>query len=134
MELDAPRPTGETAAVCRDLHAVLPGEVEGQRRGTPAEETPYAAFWGDPPIVLRCGVPRPQVLTPGSDTYDPLSDAVVVNDVSWLLEEEPNGYRFTTTERVVYVEVVVPGAYAPEVGVLVDLAEAVATAVEEKPL
>lgn len=57
-----------------------------------------------------------------------------VNGVSWLLEELSDGYRFTTTERTAFVELTVPSAYAPEVGVLTDLADAVAKSVPKKPL
>ena len=117
-----PSPSGEAAAACRDLASALPRRVQDQERGTPGQETPYAAVWGDPPIVLRCGVDRPAVLTPGSSTYNPAADAVEVNGVAWLVEEQPDGFRFTTTERSVYVEVTVPDDYAPEVNPLVDLA------------
>jgi hypothetical protein len=79
-------------------------------------------------------VPRPEVLTPGSEHYNPTSDSVEVNGVSWLLEERDGGYRFTLLDREVFVRVTVPDAYAPEVNALVDLADAVRGAVPEKPL
>mgnify|MGYP001345891301 CR=1 FL=1 len=117
-----PTPTGAAAATCRALLAALPGQVDGQRRATADERTRYTEEWGDPAIRLRCGVPRPDVLTPGSEHYNPTADAVEVNGVSWLLEERADGYRFTTTDREVYVEVTVPSAYHPEVNALTDLA------------
>ncbi len=83
-------------------------------------------MWGDPAIVLRCGVDEPRVLTPGSETYDPVgAEFVGVNEVSWLLEEEPDGARFTTVEREVFVEMTVPDSYAPEVNPLLDVAAAI---------
>ena len=121
-----PSPTGAAAAACRDLAEALPDRVEGRARAELDVAGPYVAAWGDPAIVLRCGVPRPERLTPGSESYDPAADTVTVNEVSWLLEEQPDGIRFTTTERAVFVEVTVPGDYAPEVNPLLDLAAPVA--------
>jgi hypothetical protein len=136
---DAPRPplpspTGRAADTCRALYDALPEKVDGQSRVAIEPETRYAAVWGDPAIELGCGVPRPEVLTPGSEHYNPTSDSVEVNGVSWLLEERDGGYRFTLLDREVFVRVTVPDAYAPEVNALVDLADAVRGAVPEKPL
>jgi Protein of unknown function (DUF3515) len=89
----------------------------------------FTAVWGDPAIGLRCGVPRPEVLSPGSEHYNPTADAVEVNGVDWLLEEREDGYRFTTTGRTAFVELTVPSAYAPEVGVLTHFATPVEQAV-----
>lgn len=132
VEVVAPRPAGEDAAACRAL--ALPGRVADQERGATAGRSPYTAVWGDPAVVLRCGVARPAVLTPGAPSYDPLADAVEVNGVSWLLEETGDGVRFTTTQRTVFVEVTVPGAYAPEINALVDLATAVDGGIPQDPL
>ncbi|GAA3638910.1 DUF3515 domain-containing protein [Streptomyces sp. S1A] len=129
-----PSPTGEAADVCRELYGALPEEVDGQPRGEIEPETRFAAVWGDPAIELGCGVPRPEVLTPGSEHYNPTSESVEVNGVSWLLEEQGGGHRFTLLEREVFVRVTVPDAYAPEVNALVDLADAVRETVPEKPL
>lgn len=127
-----PSPSGKVGAWCRDLHTRLPDSVDGQRRVASTPDPKYAAEWGDPAIRLRCGVSRPAVLTPGSEDYNPTADAVEVNGVSWLLEPDGDGYRFTSTERAAWVEVTVPDAYAPEVNALTDLADAVRAAVPEK--
>ncbi|MBA0051780.1 DUF3515 domain-containing protein [Streptomyces sp. AJS327] len=120
-----PSPSGAAATACRALRAELPERLDGQRRVTPEPATKYTALWGDPPIELRCGVRRPEKLTPGSEHYNPTSDAAEVNGVSWLVEEEDGGYRFTTTDRTAHVELTVPDDYAPEVGPLTELADAV---------
>lgn len=129
-----PSPSGAAARDCHSLQSRLPEKVEGQKKLGYESPSDYTAAWGDPPIELRCGVPRPPLLSPSSEDYNPLADAVEVNGVSWLLEERSDGYRFTTTERTAFVELTVPSAYAPEVGVLTDLADAVAKSVPEKPL
>lgn len=111
------------------MHGELPGRVDGEDRTTLDPASKYTAAWGDPAIELRCGVPRPERLTPGSEHYNPTSDAVEVNGVSWLIEQRDGGYRFTTTDLVAFVEVSVPDDYAPEVGTLTDLTSAVGKSV-----
>ena len=76
----------------------------------------YAASWGDPRIVLRCGVATPAA-------YRPASEMVLVNDVAWLPEEQPEGYLFTAVGRSPQVQVYVPRTHTPEVNPLVDLAD-----------
>lgn len=93
----------------------LPDLLDGQENAGRSE---YAASWGDPRIVLRCGVATPAA-------YRPESELVVVDDVSWLAEEQESGYTFTAVGRTPQVEVYVPSTYAPEVNPLVDLAEAI---------
>lgn len=129
-----PTPTGAAARTCRALRAALPDRVDGQPRQAADDQLRYTVEWGDPAIRLRCGVPRPDVLTPGSEHYNPTAEAVEVNGVTWLLEQRSDGYRFTTTGRVVFVEVTVPDAYHPEVNALTDLAAPVRREVpEEQP-
>lgn len=53
------------------------------------------------------------------------TESAGVNGVDWLPEKRKDGYRFTTVLRRAYVEVTVPGKYAPEVNALLDLAKAV---------
>lgn len=66
------------------------------RRATTAQST---AAWGDPPVLLRCGVP-----TPG-----PTTDACVrVDGVDWVLDESGERPAFTTYGRVPAVEVSLP--------------------------
>ena len=95
----------------------LPRTVAGQDRRTTTPEGLTAA-WGDPPIVLRCGVPRPAALMP-------TSQLVTVDGVDWFAEPLSNGYLFTTYGRAAYVEVAVPSAYQPPAAVLTELAAAV---------
>lgn len=127
-----PSPSGKTAEVCRTLHGALPKRVDGQERGTVEPATKYTAVWGDPAIELRCGIPEPKKLTPGSEEYNPTAEAVEVNGVSWLIESQENGHRFTTTDRTAYVELTVPDDYAPETNALTDLDKAVKKAVPTK--
>ncbi|OEU91464.1 hypothetical protein AN216_25220 [Streptomyces oceani] len=119
-----PSPAGKTAEACRALHAKLPERVLAEKRTKTEPRSEYTANWGDPRIELRCGVPEPEVLQPESEHYNPTSEGAVVNGVHWLFEERADGYRFTSVERLSFVEVTVPDEYAPEVGALTDLATA----------
>jgi hypothetical protein len=119
-------PPAAEAKLCRVLHAALPRTVDGLRQRTTDPVSPYTAAWGDPAVVLRCGTPSPDVLTPGNAHYNPTADAAEVNGVDWLVEQQPDGsYRFTTTDREAWVEVSVPSRYAPQVNPLTDLAPAI---------
>ena len=115
-----PSPTGSSARECAQLWAALPGTLEGQsRRATEPDGVTTTAAWGDPPIVLRCGVGRPEDMAP-------TSEAVEIDGVAWFPQELTAGYRFTTTGLGTRVEVTVPDAYAPETGPLVDLSPVIA--------
>ncbi len=123
--VSVPSPSPSAAAVCRTLNARLPKTVDGLARHGTSPASEFTAAWGAPAVVLRCGVPRPAVLTPGSPHYDPTADSVGVNGVTWLMEKQGGGYRFTTVDRAALVEVTVPAKYAPEVNPLTDLADPV---------
>ena len=122
----APVPDARTAAYCDALHALLPQTVDGLPRHDLKPSSPLPAGWGDPSIVLRCGVPRPAV----DDRND--ADAVEVDGVGWSLEPQQGGsFRLTTTLRKAYVEVTLPKKYAGDLGPLTDLAGAVKKAIPE---
>jgi hypothetical protein len=82
------------------------------------------AAWGDPAVVLRCGVARPRSLRP-------TSELIKINNVSWFLHETHDVYVFTTYGRAAFVEVRVPTSVPREQATapLVDLARPVITSV-----
>lgn len=101
---------------CRSMLADTPQAVGGRAARRVADDV--AAAWGDPPIVLRCGVEDPAALTPASRCD-------MVADVGWFTEEVAGGFLFTTIGRRFNVSVEVPDDYAPEADVLVDVADVV---------
>jgi hypothetical protein len=127
-----PHPSGEAAAACRALHDRLPEQLAGRQRVALGEDSPYTAAWGDPAVVLRCGVPRPDVLTPGSEHYNPYEQTVEVDGVSWVVAQEDDGYRLTTSGRTAFVEVRVPEEAGQPTAPLDDLAKPVRTAVPSR--
>jgi hypothetical protein len=126
----APVPASSSAAtVCANLTKAAPKTVNDQSRRTTSPASIFTAAWGDPAITLRCGVPKPTMLVPGTKDYNPSADAAYVNGVAWLVEKTASGYTFTAYQREVYVEVDVPIAYQGGPGTLVDLGPAVLAAV-----
>jgi hypothetical protein len=78
-----------------------------------------AAAWGDPAIILRCGVEEPAELGPASRCD-------MVSGVGWFTESTSDGLLFTTIGREFRVSVEVPSDYSPEADALADLADVVA--------
>ncbi|MER6025494.1 DUF3515 domain-containing protein [Streptomyces sp. NPDC001851] len=132
-----PSPDAKAAKVCRELHRVLPRKLDGRNRNDPEPRSAYTAGWGNPAIILRCGVVRPpKMVDPKvAEGGDPDAVAGGVNGVDWLMEKQGDGtWRFTTANRVAYVQVSLPrGMSAQEEGtaVLTDLAPAVKKAIPE---
>lgn len=106
-----------TSAACRTVVAALPDAVADQA-STPVDSARVAA-WGDPRIVLRCGVQEPAALQPTSRCDD-------VDGIGWFTQGREGGGRlFTTIGRDPDVSVEVPPDYEPAGTALVDLADAI---------
>ena len=111
VAVTAPAPTGPAVTQCAALLDGLPATVLGEAARDVSPADAVAAAWGDPAIVLRCGVPRPAALVATSACFE-------VNGVGWLVTQdgrEVSGDQpatgtltFTTIGRSTYVEVSVP--------------------------
>lgn len=127
VKVTPPKPPFDTIkAMCDDLDAQLPAEVLGQKARKTVPTSKLTAAWGDPAIVLRCGVPLPVSLRPSDPDYDPEQNAIGVNGVRWTFEflGEGKGVRLTTLHREINVEVTVPAAYPEPGGVVTAFADA----------
>ena len=104
-----PSPDAAAQAACVRVFAKLPvqlGDLAPRRTDT---DSSFVAAWGDPAIVLRCGVARPALL--GSPQAAQLLD---VNGVIWQPDPQRNATVYTAVDRSVYLEVTVPaGADQP---------------------
>ena len=112
-----PAPDGGSPA-CTALTDRLPAKVlDRPRRNLSAAG---AAAWGDPSIVLRCGVPA---------TGPTTNPCLEVGGLDWTLAETSKAFRFTTYGRLPAVEVEVPTRVdrTEAAAALVDLAPAVRT-------
>lgn len=114
--------SGTERAACTRLVDALPDRVSDQ----PRRETrgnPLGAAWGDPAIVLRCGVGDPA-------DYDPLVGCMRINGVDWYAPESATTDQgtdvvLTTIGRTPAVELFVPAEHRPPAAALVDVAGAV---------
>jgi len=114
-----PGPFGENP-YCIHLMSRIPVELGGALIRTTDAGAEGVAAWGDPAIVMRCGVIQPPSLEATSQLF-------TINEIDWLPEELTSGQRFTSMNTPSFVEVNIPEGYDPASGVLVDLAPALAT-------
>ena len=112
LEVPVPPVTPEADAACPAFMTDLPIELAGQRSRPVRSDTPYAYAWGDPPIVLRCGVDRPAgFVVAGPQLF-------VLNGVSWFVDDsDPDRYVWTAVDRSVYVELTVPASLDSEAAI-----------------
>ncbi len=110
------------ATVCRALLAKLPQRLRDRDRRPVSGDPEQNAAWGDPAVVLTCGVPQPEVP----------ADAQVwlLNGVCWLNHDST---AWTTVDREVPVTVTVPKAYGPGGQWVIDFSDPLAAAVPERP-
>lgn len=120
-------PPGAPAPACTRLNRMLPEDLDGRGRRETRPTSARTAAWGEPPVVLRCGVPRPAGLSATSEVLE-------VDGVEWFLEETRRAYVFTTTGRRVYVELRVPGSTPRDraTSPLVDIATSVARTIPDR--
>jgi hypothetical protein len=99
---EAPQLAPSPATVCRALVSQLPDVLGGlARRPVTAGSEQNAAF-GDPAIVLSCGVPQPAV--PAD------AQLIGLSNVCWFPQERPDATVWHSVDRAVALSVVVPKA------------------------
>jgi hypothetical protein len=114
-------PAADATGRCAPILDALPERLEQLPRRAIEPTWASVVAWGDPPILIRCGVATPSSLTS-------TSELTVVDGVPWFAETRDDRTIFTTVDAPPLVEVSVPRAYAPEAGVLVNLAPALSAA------
>jgi hypothetical protein len=102
----------ESSPECKPVLSTAPIRLLGelQRETTPRDAAAIA--WGDPPIVLVCGIdhdapPDAQVLT--------------IEGIDWVAEATDAGTVFTTLSQVPTIQVRVPVDYRPEIDAVVEI-------------
>jgi hypothetical protein len=123
-----PNPSPLVAERCVHLNVQLPQQIEHL---TPRVIEPTSQFvhaWGDPAVVLTCGVPFPPGYSPTS------SSTTAVNGVRWFEEESSDTVTWTAISKrplargqIVNVQVEIPTSYDGQGAFLVDLAPALKT-------
>jgi len=98
-----PAPAADSAD-CTRLLAALPAKLDGGKQGTlqrrrlAAPAPAGAAAWGEPPVVLRCGLDRPAALTA-------TSRLLAVSGVQFLELPSPGTSTWVAMDRAVYIVV-----------------------------
>lgn len=102
LPVEVPPVTPEAGASCPALMEALPLEVVGVPSRRVRSDSPFAYAWGEPPVVLVCGVDRPEGFAPDSALFQ-------INGVQWFVDDsDPDVVVWTSVDRPVYVEVTVP--------------------------
>ena len=102
LPVEVPPVTPEADASCPALMRALPLELDGEPSRRVQSDSPYAYAWGDPAIVLVCGVDRPEGYVTGAA-------AIQINGVQWYVDtSDPDTTVWTTVDRPVYVQISLP--------------------------
>jgi hypothetical protein len=117
-DVTARLPVNASDPACTRVAAALPQTVLKAKRRTTHPASPALAAWGEPAIILRCGVESPGASTDHCETVD---------GVDWVVQSLSDGEDFTTFGRTPAIQVLVPKHYAPEEFALTGLSAAVAT-------
>jgi hypothetical protein len=123
VRVDTVAVKGADRAACRELLAAAPDELADESRRDVSGSS-YAVAWGDPAIVLRCGVPLPKDFA-GAPCF-------TRNGIGWSIpvtqaDDVDEDIVMTLAFRRPVVQVRVPAAYRPDApgNVMADLDAAV---------
>jgi hypothetical protein len=104
VQVDTPEVTPAADLACPVLMAQLPLELAGETSRLVDSDSPFARAWGDPPVVLVCGVDPPAGYVVGAAT-------IVISGVEWFVDtSDPDVVIWTTVDRNVQVQVQVPAS------------------------
>jgi hypothetical protein len=120
LPVEVPPVTPEADAHCPALMSALPLELLGEASRPVQSDSPFAYAWSDPPVVLICGVDRPEGWVVGTS-------AIQINGVQWYVDtSDEERTVWTTVDRPVYVEVSVPASVdsAPVTALTTEIAAA----------
>jgi Protein of unknown function (DUF3515) len=104
LPVEVPPVTPEADASCPAVMSALPLDLLGEPSRQVQSDSPFAYAWGEPPVVLVCGVDRPAGFTVGVS-------AIQINGVQWYVDtSDPDTTVWTTVDRPVYVQVTLPAS------------------------
>jgi Protein of unknown function (DUF3515) len=120
LRVDVPPVTPQADASCPALMSTLPVELMGEPSRRVRSDSPFAYAWGDPPVVLICGVAAPAGYVRGAST-------IQINDVQWYVDTSAKDATvWTTVDRPVNVQVRLPASSdsAPVTSLTTQIAQA----------
>lgn len=115
---------------CAKFLDALPDEVsDASRRRTTGSS--FAAAYGDPAIVVRCGVGVPE-------SFDKFSACQRANDIDWYVEDvedvsedQSRDVLMTTVGRTPSIQVALPADYRPPTTAMIDLEKTIESTTEK---
>lgn len=121
ITVSAPPSNAATQAPCTALLEQLPVTDVGLHSRPALSTSPFVVAWGQPPVVLRCGVARPAALVVAST-----AQVFEVDGVNYLEKIVGKTVVYTAIDRAAYVEVTIPKVFAA--GPLPAISNAIAAA------
>ncbi|MGY1617691.1 DUF3515 domain-containing protein [Geodermatophilus sp. SYSU D00691] len=104
LPVEAPPAAPGAEAPCTTLLGAMPLELAGELSRPVQSDSPFVYAWGDPPVVLRCGVDRPA-------GFDVTASLIQINAVQWFVDDsDPDVVVWTAVDRPVHVEVRIPSS------------------------
>jgi hypothetical protein len=104
LSVPTPPVTAEATRSCPALLQALPTRLVDEPARRVRSVSPYVRAWGDPAVVLVCGVQRPARFTVGAAL-------IQIDGVQWFVDtSDPNTVVWTAVDRPVYVQVRVPAS------------------------
>jgi hypothetical protein len=100
-----PSPSQSVQAACVKVFAKLPVQLGNLAPRKTATDSSFVVAWGDPAIVVRCGVAKP-----ASFGKPDAAQLIDVNSVIWQPDPQRSQTVFTAVDRSVYIDVTVPAA------------------------
>ncbi|WP_237495558.1 DUF3515 family protein [Modestobacter sp. L9-4] len=103
VQVDTPDVTPAADLACPVLMGQLPLDIAGETSRQVQSDSPFAYAWGEPPVVLVCGVEPPAgYVVGGPQTF-------IVSGTEWFVDTtDPAVFVWTTVDRNVPVQVRVP--------------------------
>lgn len=98
---------GGTGRYCTDLATALPATLGGAAKRTLIGAPDGSAAWGDPAIILRCGLPTPAELTCSSQLTQ-ISGPNSLQGVLWLQRSEGGQTTYLAADRPVRIALTLP--------------------------
>jgi hypothetical protein len=111
LTASAPVHAAAEAAPCAKVLAELPVQLGSldPRVVHVRPDTPNVVAWGDPAVVLACGVARPAALHPGSS--EQVFNAGDLAGPYYVVSRSGNANVYTIVDRQPYVAITVPAKY-----------------------
>ena len=106
-----PDTSAATVSTCAKVISALPLQLTGLDLRRTVSNPPSSSIvaWGDPPVVLRCGVSRPKSLVPGSS-----AQYISTTGQGGPFYDVTTGSAanvYTSVDRAVYIKITVPAQY-----------------------